>query len=729
MESHQYESVAAEALQAGVLQSLNWCLFDNATFLAERLHAEVSDARSLYLLATCYYRSGQTTRAYSILKGQNDLDCRYLFARTCLDLDKLQEGELALTGALYPGNVTDISDFHNSYGAAYALLGDICMRAHREKQAAECYRKSITSSPFLWSSFEKLCQMGEELDVDEVFNPANASGLLDSMTSNQSFGTKEKTDYEIPSTPRTYTYKTPKAESAVSVQLRPELDVPVSLTTPATPVIGSFTLAGGTAVIPTASSLGSPMPLSFNTPVQPAPGNLASLPSTPPPQQQTRGKRGGARTRTAAVGGAESSPPVLRRSVRLFSSGKGKTPARESKRKTAITIKEEDAKGTQESENSGQESTHADQEASSDKSTMESSIASALNLLKHLGKALISQAFFNCREAVSILNDLAPKHFYTGWVQCMIGKAHFELNDYKQADDAYRMARRVEPHRVDGMELYSTVLWHLRRETALSYLAHEVVAANRLSPQAWCVVGNCFSLQKEHDAAIKFFERAVQVDPRFTYAHTLLGHEYIYNEDYGKAMVSFRNAIQNDSRHYNAWYGMGTIYYRQEKYDLAEYHFLKASEINKTSPILLCYLAMVRHALKRTSQALEAIEAALAMDSSIPLVKFNKAKILFSLGRNQEALDELQELKLLAPQESSIYFLMGRIYKKMNMQDKALIHFTWAINVDPKDPNNKLTKENLEDDIDLPGETDDANPPEHDEEHSLQEEGPLDSSV
>jgi hypothetical protein len=43
-----------------------------------------------------------------------------------------------------------------------------------------------------------------------------------------------------------------------------------------------------------------------------------------------------------------------------------------------------------------------------------------------------------------------------------------------QADSAFRMARRVEPHRIEDLDIYSTVLWHLRQETALSYLAHEV---------------------------------------------------------------------------------------------------------------------------------------------------------------------------------------------------------------------------------------------------------------
>lgn len=47
-----------------------------------------------------------------------------------------------------------------------------------------------------------------------------------------------------------------------------------------------------------------------------------------------------------------------------------------------------------------------------------------------------------------------------------------------------------------GMEVYSTVLWHLKREVQLAALAQQVVGLDRLSPHAWCVMGNCFSLHK-----------------------------------------------------------------------------------------------------------------------------------------------------------------------------------------------------------------------------------------
>lgn len=36
------------------------------------------------------------------------------------------------------------------------------------------------------------------------------------------------------------------------------------------------------------------------------------------------------------------------------------------------------------------------------------------------------------------------------------------------------MSRRFESHRVEDMEIFSTVLWHLRQETALATLAQEV---------------------------------------------------------------------------------------------------------------------------------------------------------------------------------------------------------------------------------------------------------------
>lgn len=45
-----------------------------------------------------------------------------------------------------------------------------------------------------------------------------------------------------------------------------------------------------------------------------------------------------------------------------------------------------------------------------------------------------------------------------------------------------------------------------------------------------------------------------QVDPNFTYAYTLLGHEHIATEELDSALSCYRSAVRIDPRHYNAWY-------------------------------------------------------------------------------------------------------------------------------------------------------------------------------
>ena len=61
------------------------------------------------------------------------------------------------------------------------------------------------------------------------------------------------------------------------------------------------------------------------------------------------------------------------------------------------------------------------------------------------------------------------------------------------------------------MEYYSASLWHLEKATELSVLADDLRHADTLRPETWCVMGNLMSLSKDHEAAIKLIERAIQV--------------------------------------------------------------------------------------------------------------------------------------------------------------------------------------------------------------------------
>ncbi|XP_017772381.1 PREDICTED: cell division cycle protein 27 homolog [Nicrophorus vespilloides] len=305
-------------------------------------------------------------------------------------------------------------------------------------------------------------------------------------------------------------------------------------------------------------------------------------------------------------------------------------------------------------------------------------------LLRDMGQAYLHMSQYNCKLAIEELNQLPPHQFQTTWVYSMLGLAYFEMTDYENAVKHFSEIRSREPYRIKHMDIYSTSLWHLQKEVTLSALAQDLLQLNKNSAVTWIVSGNCFSLHKEHDTAIKFLHRAVQVDPTLPYAYTLLGHEYITTEELDKAMSCYRNAIRLDPRHYNAWFGIGTIYSKQERYHLAEINYNKALSINPHSSVILCHIGVVQHSLKKIEKALSTLNSAIAKESKNPLCKFHRASIYFAIGGHTEALKELEELKDIVPKESLVYYLTGKVHKKLGNTDLALMHFSWATDLDPK---------------------------------------------
>jgi anaphase-promoting complex subunit 3 len=213
-------------------------------------------------------------------------------------------------------------------------------------------------------------------------------------------------------------------------------------------------------------------------------------------------------------------------------------------------------------------------------------------------------------------------------------------------------------------------------------------------------VGNCLSLQKEHEAALKTFQRATALDPTFTYAYTLSGYEYVANEDLENGVRLFRQALATNPRHVNAWYGLGAVYVRQEKYALAEYHFATALRLSPQNPVLHCQLGHVLHKAAKFEQALATLAAADASQGPAknPQVGYTRAEVLESMAAaasdpaeqrrlNGAALTELCRVFRQVPREAQVAFRIGVVCKRLGRASDALRYFTLAYDLDPKDTN------------------------------------------
>lgn len=300
-------------------------------------------------------------------------------------------------------------------------------------------------------------------------------------------------------------------------------------------------------------------------------------------------------------------------------------------------------------------------------------------LLQDLGQAYLHLQHYEMEEAMNILHTKVPLHHFTSsWVQSIIALIHHENREYEEAVKIFTSIHKLEPFRLQYLEIYSTDLWQLQKEALLSMLAKDLLQHNKTSAVTWCVAGNCYSALKEHDTAIKFFNRAIQMDPDFPYSYTLLGHELVVTEELEKALGCYRKAILKDPRHYNAWYGIGNIYSKQERFQLAEIHYRHALKINRKNSVIVVHIGVMQLHLNKPEQAIQTLTEAIKLDPKNPLCKYHRAYINFYNGKLHDALSELEELKQIVPKESVVYYLIGKIHKQLGNNDLALMYFSWA---------------------------------------------------
>ncbi|KAK5170300.1 anaphase-promoting complex subunit cdc27 [Saxophila tyrrhenica] len=311
-------------------------------------------------------------------------------------------------------------------------------------------------------------------------------------------------------------------------------------------------------------------------------------------------------------------------------------------------------------------------------------ITSVLDTFRPLATATYSLSRSDTPTTLRTLRSLPTAQRETPFALALLAKAHYESADYKSSEETFAKLFKLQPTRTQDMEVYSTVLWHLKKDAQLAFLCHLLRDSDQNAPQTWVAAGNAFSLSREHDAAIGAFRRAVQVDSGFAYAWTLMGHEFIANEDFTSAVSAFRHAVSVDRRGYGGWYGLGKCAERVGNLEDAERHYRIASSLNPSNSTLLVCIGVILDRRHQARAALTLYTKALELSPSSALARFKRARVLMRLKEFHEARDELEVLREQAPEEANVWFLLGKCCRALNDRGEGLRCFTYALNLDGK---------------------------------------------
>ena len=299
--------------------------------------------------------------------------------------------------------------------------------------------------------------------------------------------------------------------------------------------------------------------------------------------------------------------------------------------------------------------------------------------------SLLSQ--YSIEEALSDFKVLPESQMNSAWALCQIGRCYFEKYDFASAIEYFSRAFTHEPYRIEDSDFYSSCLWYEKKHSELLHVVHNSLKNFYYAPQTWVVAGNFYSLQKERETAIKLFNRAIQLNPYYTYAYSLCGHEYLANEDFDQAKSNYEAARNIDPRQYTALWGLGSMYFKQEKFTQSLQCYKEARTINPNSSILLTYLGVNYKSLNNFPEAISCFEAAIKLDKKNPLPKFQLGILLSYMNRDREALKYLEALCQENSKESHLYIQIGKIYAKIGQSEKALKCYNDAQELNPKNQN------------------------------------------
>lgn len=159
------------------------------------------------------------------------------------------------------------------------------------------------------------------------------------------------------------------------------------------------------------------------------------------------------------------------------------------------------------------------------------------------------------------------------------------------------MIMKLDPMRLDDIDILSNILYVAENRVKLSKLAHYYLRVDKDRPEVCCMVGNHYSLRGEPERAIQYFRRATELDQSYLPAWTLMGHEYVEIKNSHAAIESYRRAIGKPSvfnqlfltsnlilsdvnrKDYRAWYGLGQAYELLNMHQYSLHYYQRATAL------------------------------------------------------------------------------------------------------------------------------------------------------
>jgi len=249
----------------------------------------------------------------------------------------------------------------------------------------------------------------------------------------------------------------------------------------------------------------------------------------------------------------------------------------------------------------------------------------------------------------------------------MLGMSYFQLGMNEKAEPFLRAALHASPTDDNVEMILAHILINLRKyDEAASYL-NNFLERNPKNQEAWYMLGKTY-LQLSEDALKKINE----IDPNSVVAHEIAGEIDESMHNYDVALVEYKKAIDMAPHQPGTHMHMANAYWLIGKWESAQDEFKAelANDPNNCTARWKLANAMLE-ANDSSEDALSELNQSIERCPTLMQARVDRARALIRLGKQGDALPDLQMAIKDSPGEPTIHFLLASVYRAQGKTAEA----------------------------------------------------------
>jgi superkiller protein 3 len=204
-----------------------------------------------------------------------------------------------------------------------------------------------------------------------------------------------------------------------------------------------------------------------------------------------------------------------------------------------------------------------------------------------------------------------------------------------------------------------------------------------LDAEEYLIKGNNAYENKSYDAAIKYYRKAIDINPLYVGAYNNIGVTYYDQKNYAQAINYYQKVVDINPNYANAYNNLGLVYSAQENLTQAIHNYQKAIDIDPNFVMAYNNMGAAYNARKNYAQAINCYKKSIVVDSTSKDAHYNMGVVYFAQKDYLQAINCYQKAIDIDPECKEAYCNMGEAYREQKEYVQAIESYQKAIDIDP----------------------------------------------